>query len=369
MEFLFELGLFVAKSFFIVLCICFILMMIGSMSSRRRRHPEVAEGSLLVRHVNGFYDELKRAVDPETFDPKAINKARKAERKQQKQQAKAKRKAAKQEAKTKQAPKETEDHAISETQSQDEKRSVYVLDFKGDIEASKVGHLRKEITAVLVRSSKPNEVVVRLESAGGYVHSYGLAASQLLRIREAGIKLTVAVDQLAASGGYMMAAVADKIIAAPFALIGSIGVAAEVPNLYRLLQKFDIDYDVLTAGEHKRTMTFFGENKEEHKEKLLEEMSETHGLFQDFVSKYRDVVDLPETATGESWYGTRALELKLVDDIQTSDQYILDACNDSNVYEVKWSMPHTPFADLANRLAASATHVSSWLRHVLRVRS
>ena len=362
MEFLFEIGLFIAKSFWIVICIVFILMIFGSMVSRRRQHPDVPEGNLLVRHVNSFHKDLQRCVDMESFDPKGMKRAQKAERKERKAEEKKKKQTLKEVAK----PKPTDEQSDEVSGDEEKRRHIYVIDFKGDIEASKVSHLRNEITAVLMRTNKPSEVVVRLESAGGYVHSYGLAASQLLRVRESGIKLTVVVDQLAASGGYMMAAVADKIVAAPFALIGSIGVAAEVPNLYRLLQKFDIDYDVLTAGEHKRTMTFFGENKEEHREKLLEEMAETHGLFQDFVSKYRDVVDLPETATGESWYGTRAMELKLVDMIQTSDQYILEACNDAEVYEVRWTMPHRPFTDLTTRLAASASHISNWLKLALR---
>lgn len=361
MEFLFELGLFIAKSFWIVICIVFVLIALASVVPKRRHHPDIPEGHLVVRHINEMYRDLQRGIDMEAFDPKSAQRAQKLERKQRQAEVKQRQKEAKAAAKAKSAGEE-------DASSTDEKNSVFVLDFNGeDIEAAKTEFLRKEITALLVRTKQPNEIVVRLKSAGGYVHSYGFAASQLLRIREAGIKLTVAVDQIAASGGYMMAAVADQIIAAPFAVVGSIGVAAELPNVHRLLKKYDIDYEVLTAGKHKRTLTVFGENTDEHREKFQEEMEETHELFQDFVSKYRENVDVPSTATGETWYGSKALELNLVDSIQTSDQYIQTACNDSEVYEVQWVMPVKPLNQLAAKLAASVSSFTSWLKNGIRV--
>lgn len=360
MEFLFELGLFIAKSFWVVICIVFVLIAFASMLPKRRHHPDIPEGHLVVRHVNEMYRDLQRGIDMEAFDPKSAQRARKLERKQRQAEAKERQREAKAAAKTK-------PEGEVEESKKDEKKHVFVLDFNGeDVEAAKSEFLRKEITAVLVRSKQPNEVLVRLKSAGGYVHSYGFAASQLLRIREAGIKLTVAVDQIAASGGYMMAVVADQIIAAPFAVVGSIGVAAELPNLHRFLKKYDIDYEVLTAGKHKRTLTMFGENTDEHRAKFIEEMEETHELFQDFVSKYRETVDVDSTATGETWYGSKALELNLVDSIQTSDQYIQNACNDSEVYEVQWVMPVKPLNQLAARLGASATALTNWLKNGIR---
>ena len=362
MEFLSELGLFIAKSFWIVLCIVFVLAFFGSMMPKRRQQSDVPEGHLMVRHLNEWHRELQRGIDIEAFDPKSAQLVRKAERKRHKAEAKAKKREAKEAAKAK--PVESSD---DEAPTKGDRRRVFVLSFDGgDVEAAKVEFLRKEITAILVRTNTPNEVVVRLKSAGGYVHSYGFAASQLLRIREAGIKLTVAVDEIAASGGYMMAAVADHIIAGPFAVVGSIGVAAELPNLHRFLKKFDIDYEVLTAGKHKRTLTMFGENTDEHREKFQEEMDETHELFQDFVSQYREQVDIPSTATGESWYGSKALELNLIDAVQTSDQYILKACEDAEVYEVQWVMPVRPFNQLASKLAASAETFTSWLKRGFR---
>ncbi|MYD43640.1 MAG: protease SohB [Gammaproteobacteria bacterium] len=367
MEFLYELGLFIAKGFWVVICIAIVLILLTSMRSRRRPQHEENEGHLLVRHMNEHIREIQRHIDVEAFDPQSSQVRRKSERKRQKAEAKQRKKDAKAAAKSEAAAKPREKGEEESESKDDERRHVFVLTFEvDDIEASRVQFLRKEISAILVRSKKPHEVVVRLKSSGGYVHSYGFAASQLLRIRDAGIKLTVAVDEIAASGGYMMAAVADQIIAGPFAVVGSIGVAAELPNLHRFLKKYDIDYEVLTAGKHKRTLTVFGENTDEHREKFQEEMDQTHELFQDFVSKHRDVVDVPATATGETWYGSKALELKLVDAIQTSDQYVLDACNDAEVYEVQWVHDIPKINQFINRFAALASKVNGWLRHGIR---
>ncbi len=363
MEFLFEIGLFIAKGAWVVICFIIVLAALFAMLSKRRPHPDIPEGHLVVRHVNEMHKEWQRGIDMEAFDPKSAQRARKLERKQRQADAKQRQREAKAVAKAKLSADSDE-----KEEAQEERRHVFVLDFNGeDIEAARTAFLRNEITALLVRSKQPSEVVVRLKSAGGYVHSYGFAASQLLRVREAGIKLTVAVDQIAASGGYMMAAVADQIIAAPFAVIGSIGVAAELPNLHRFLKKYDIDYEVLTAGKHKRTLTMFGENTDEHREKFQEEMEETHELFQDFISTYRKEVDVPATATGETWYGSKALDLKLVDTIQTSDQYILAACNDAEVYEIQWVVPERHINKIVAKLAASASSFVRLVKNLFRI--
>ena len=362
MEFLYELALFIVKSFWIVVCIIVVLMAFTTMVVKRRSPGgERDEGHLVIKHLNELHRELQRTVDMEAFDPKSAQRARKQDQKDRKALAKEREREAKAAAKS--TSKTVTEASEPASEEKSERQHVFVLNFDGeDVDAARVEYLRKEINALLVRTKKPSEVVVRLKSAGGYVHSYGFAASQLLRIREAGIKLTVAVDQIAASGGYMMAAVADHIIAAPFAVIGSIGVAAEMPNLHRLLKKHDIDYEIMTAGKHKRTLTMFGENTDEHREKFQEEMEEVHVLFQDFISKYRDSVDVPSTATGETWYGTKAVELNLVDAICTSDQYVLTAANDAEVYELEWITNERPLNKLAERLAASASVVSNWLK-------
>lgn len=215
-----------------------------------------------------------------------------------------------------------------------EDSKVYVLDFHGDMKATAVQPLREEINALLTIAEKEDEVILRLESSGGLVHAYGLAASQLARIKEAGLKLTVCIDKVAASGGYMMACVADKILSAPFAVVGSIGVVAQVPNFHDFLEKHNVDVEIFTAGKYKRTVTMFGENKEENKQKFQEELEQTHTLFQDFVSQYRPQLELEKVATGEHWYGTDALNLKLVDELKTSDSYILELMKKHDIYVI-----------------------------------
>ena len=214
-------------------------------------------------------------------------------------------------------------------------QKVYVLDFKGDTAASAVENLREEITLILATAKAGRDrVVVRLESPGGMVHGYGLAAAQLVRLRDAGFNLTICVDKVAASGGYMMACIANEIVSAPFAVVGSIGVVAQVPNFNRLLKDKHIDFELYTAGEFKRTVTMFGENTAEGKAKFEEELQQTHELFKHFVEKYRPQLNVEKVATGEHWYGKDALELNLVDKLQTSDEYLLGLLAQHDVYVI-----------------------------------
>ena len=255
-------------------------------------------------------------------------------------------KAAKEQAKAdKKAAKEDSD----ETKEVESK--LFVIDFNGSIDAKEVTSLREEISAILSVATKDDEVFVRLESGGGMVHGYGLASSQLDRVRQNEIPLTVSVDKVAASGGYMMACVANKIISAPFAILGSIGVIAQVPNFHKLLKKNDVDFEQFTAGEFKRTVTMFGENTPKGKEKFTEELEETHVLFKDFVLAHRPSLDVAKVATGEHWFGTKALELGLVDTIQTSDDYLQSKSKSHNIVAIKYAMHKT----LAEKFSKAAT--------------
>ncbi|PRO24179.1 protease SohB [Acinetobacter baumannii] len=214
-------------------------------------------------------------------------------------------------------------------------QKIFVLDFKGDIQASAVENLREEITLILATAKAGRDrVVVRLESPGGMVHGYGLAAAQLVRLRDAGFHLTICVDKVAASGGYMMACIANEIISAPFAVVGSIGVVAQVPNFNRLLKEHNVDFELYTAGQYKRTVTMFGENTPEGKAKFEEELQQTHVLVKHFVEKYRPQLNVDKVATGEHWYGQDALDLNLVDKLQTSDEYLLALLPQHDVYVI-----------------------------------
>ncbi|WP_298142776.1 protease SohB [uncultured Acinetobacter sp.] len=235
---------------------------------------------------------------------------------------------------------------------------VYVLDFKGDTAASAVESLREEITLILATAEAGRDrVVVRLESPGGMVHGYGLAAAQLVRLREAGFHLTICVDKVAASGGYMMACIANHIISAPFAVVGSIGVVAQVPNFNRLLKEHNIDFELYTAGEYKRTVTIFGENTQEGKAKFEQELQQTHALFKHFVEKYRNQLNIEQVATGEHWYGQDALDLNLVDELKTSDEYLLSLLAAHDVYSIETRKKPTLGEKLGLQAAQVADHV------------
>ncbi|MFD2110586.1 protease SohB [Thiorhodococcus fuscus] len=240
-----------------------------------------------------------------------------------------------------------------EKERADSRKRLFVIDFKGDIRASEVGALRMLVTALLLEAREGDEVLVRLDNAGGMVSEHGLAASQLARIRSKGIPLTVAVDKVAASGGYLMACVADRIIAAPFAVLGSIGVLAELPNFHRLLDRYGVDFELHTAGAHKRTLTLFGENTDEGRAKLCEQLEETHRLFKTFVAEYRPDLDLDQVATGEYWHGQRAVELGLVDSIQTSDDFLLDASQGRDLLQLKYRAAKKPIERLLSAIQST----------------
>ena len=212
----------------------------------------------------------------------------------------------------------------------------YLIDFKGDMRASAFVALREEVSAILQVAKPGDAVLLRLESPGGMVNRYGLAAAQLLRLRDAKLALTVMIDSVAASGGYLMAAAGDRIVASPFALVGSIGVIAQLPNFHRWLQARAIDWEQFTAGQYKRTVSLFGENTEAGRAKLREELEEIHARFRTFVHERRAQLDMDKVATGEAWLGSQALELGLVDELATSDEIIRRACQRGRVLQVSY---------------------------------
>jgi serine protease SohB len=322
-EFFFDYGLFAAKLGTFVIAVS-IVVVVSAIAARRARKPR--KGYIETTRVNDEIDAMRMALDAGVSDPDTFKRHIRQKQKEKKRERKARRKALKQAAR---------DDTAAETGG-DEKPRIFILDFDGDLRASAVSGLRQEVTAVLSMARASDEVVLRLESRGGMVHAYGLASSQLDRVRQRGIGLTVCIDKVAASGGYMMACVADKILAAPFAVLGSIGVVAQLPNFNRLLKKHDIDFEMITAGEYKRTLTILGENTEEGREKFSEEIEDVHLLFKEFVTQHRPGLDIERVATGESWFGQRALELALVDELVTSDEYISKACETAEVFEVRY---------------------------------
>lgn len=324
LDHLLDYGLFLAET--VTVIVAFVIGIVtlahGVAAARAGHNHEHIE----VRNVNQRLRDMADALMAEMLDEGAFKRRAKQERAEDKARRKARK-------------------------GQPARPRLFVLDFDGDLAASQTAALRQEISAILQVAESRDEVLLRLESPGGLVNGYGLAASELRRVREHEIKLTVAVDKVAASGGYMMACVADRILAAPFAVLGSIGVVAQLPNFHRLLKKNDIDIELHTAGEYKRTLTMLGENTEAARAKFLAELEDTHALFKSFVSDNRPQVAIAEVATGEHWYGARALALKLVDQIKTSDDYLLERVTDHDVYTVAYKMQQS----LRDRLLGSLT--------------
>jgi len=319
MEFLTDYGLFLAKAATIVAAI---MITAGSLAALAMKQKKSSEKQLEITHLNKRYEEMEGAVSTSTMSPVAMKQKIKMDKKKAKQEAKAEKKSSK---------------ASLKDEKEEKRKRLFVINFDGDIKATSVESMRQEISAILTDATPDDEVLVRLESSGGIVHGYGLGASQLKRIRDKEIQLTVSVDKVAASGGYMMACVANKIIAAPFSIIGSIGVLAQIPNLNRLLKKHDVDFEQLYAGEYKRTLTLFGENTDKGRQKMQADLEETHTLFKEFVKSQRPDLDIDKVSTGEHWLGTRALELGLVDNLQTSDDYLMSRRKNVEIVEVKYT--------------------------------
>lgn len=356
-EFFYNYGLFFAKTATIVLCIVLtLIVLVYFISKTKGKHREHIE----IKKLNDKYDELHQSLLMETLSKDELKKVIKQEKIQAKEQNK------------------------RLAKGEQNRKKIFVLNFEGDIRASAVNTLREEITAILTMARNnievnnnaevnnnveanddvSDEVFVKLESGGGMVHAYGLASSQLMRIRDKGIPLTVSVDKVAASGGYMMACVANKIICAPFAVLGSIGVLAQIPNFHRLLKKNNIDFEQITAGEYKRTITMFGENTEKDRAKLKEDLEDTHLLFKEFIEKNRPDLDIKAVATGEHWLGIRAQELKLVDELQTSDDYLLENSRNADIYELKFISKKALSSKVSSFVEQTAEKLFySWWQH------
>lgn len=316
-----EVGIFAAKALIILLTIGSLVLLIALLAARASHKPELEVEPLhkKFRQMGHFLKSFTATKD----ELKAEKKKIKAEEKEEKTH-----------------------HA---------NKRVFVLNFEGDVHANQVENLREEVSAILSTATKDDEVVVKVESPGGVVHGYGLAASQLLRIRERGINLTVCVDKVAASGGYLMACVANQVVAAPFAIIGSIGVVAQVPNFHRILKKHDIDYKEYTAGEFKRTVSVFGEITEKGEAKFVEQLESTHSLFKKFVGQHRPALDFSKVATGEYWYGEEAKALGLIDRIQTSDDFLqLSFEKDTPIFELTYETKKGIADKISDMLGKSA---------------
>jgi serine protease SohB len=324
-EFLFDFASFFLKALTIVAAIVAVIVAIVSAS-----RGDSAQHGLKIEKLNDKYREMADNIRQAVMSKSEWSDYAKAEKKALKKEAKEKSDAA---------------------------QRIYVLNFKGDMRASAVESLREEISAIVAVATSADEVVICLENAGGVVHDHGLGASQLQRIKSQNIPLTVIVDKVAASGGYLMASVANRIIAAPFAIIGSIGVLAQLPNFNRFLEERGIDFEQITAGKYKRTLTMFGKNTEADREKTRQDLEEIHLLFKNAVVEHRPVLDIEKVATGEYWYGTRAKELGLIDEVGSSDDYLMRRANEARIYAISYKGKEGLLQKLQSALAAFAASI------------
>lgn len=298
-----ELALFSAKSLIILGIILVVLAVFFILLAKSKQK---ISGQLTIKNLNHKYADNNEMIMQEILPKKEFKKFIKAQK------------------------------AADKKRDDTDMKNIYVLTFHGDLHATAVGALSEEITAVLNAAKPKDEVVVKLESAGGVVHGYGLGAAQLMRIRNRNIPLIITIDKLAASGGYLMACTASKILAAPFAIIGSIGVIIQMPNFHKVLKDKHVDFEMHTAGKFKRTITMFGENTNEGREKLQEEIDVIHDQFKDLIKQHRPQINLEEAANGEHWLAQQAMKLQLVDELKTSDEYLLSQSHAANIYEISY---------------------------------
>jgi len=297
-------GFFLLKVITVLLVILIPILMISSSTKHKK---ETDKGRIIVKNLSDKLEEIGVTLKSAEMDPKAYKSFLKERNKKKKKELKGK-----------------------------SKEIVYVLDFKGDIQASAVDKLKQEINAIIASQVKCKEVVVKVESGGGSAYAYGLCAAELKRLVDNKIKLTVCIDKIAASGGYLMSCVATKIVAAPWAIVGSIGVIAQLPNFHRLLKKLDIDIEMHTAGKFKRTLTTLGENTKQGREKFISELEDLHVVFKDFVKENRSKIQVAKVSTGEVWQGEKAKKLGLIDEIGTSDDYLLKLASKFKLLEIQY---------------------------------
>jgi serine protease SohB len=333
MAFWLDIAAFALKALIIVAALGGLAFLIA----RLARSGEAKDREIEVNSLNERYDDMRDAMNWTLLNKKERKALVKARKKEAKTMAKARR-------------------------GQEPGKRIFVLAFKGDLRARAVKQLGAEIDAVLtIARPETDEAVIRIESGGGTVTGYGLAAAEILRLRERKIKVTASVDQVAASGGYMMACAADRIVAAPFAIVGSIGVVAPVPNLHRLLKKNEIDFEEMTAGEFKRSISMLGEITPAGREHFQGKLEDTHGAFKAHVARCRPNVDIEKVANGDTWLASEAAPLGLVDEIATGDELLFRARDEARLYEVTTEARKNLLQQLLSGLGIAAQKVADFM--------
>ena len=326
MAFWLDIADFALKAALIVAALAGFVALVALIAGRRRGEAEGAP-RLIARSLDERYEAMADALNARLIDKKALKALVNARRKATK--------------------------AAEKSGARVLAKRVFVLDFKGDIRARAARRLANEIDAVLtVARPEADEVVLKIESPGGTITGYGLAAAEVMRLKAHKIKVTACVDQVAASGGYLMACAADRIVAAPFAVVGSIGVVAQVPNLHRLLKKNDVDYEEITAGEFKRSVSVFAKITPAGREHFRGKLDAAHEAFKRFVQQCRPGLDIDKVGDGDMWLASEGLGLGLVDALMTSDELLFAARGEARLYEIAVEQRKSLLQQLAGGLGA-----------------
>lgn len=234
------------------------------------------------------------------------------------------------------------------------RKTAVLLSFNGDINATEVIEFGRAVSMIVQMKDLVSEVYIIINSGGGVVNGYGLLASEIERLHYSEIETYALIDQVAASGGYMAACVANHVVAAPFAYIGSIGVVSEMPNFNQILSDNGINIEQHTAGKSKRTVTPLGKITDEDRNEFKKKLERIHRSFINHVSHYRNINDADENKnsiifSGDYWIAeeTVELELGLVDEISTSQEFLLDKMKEYNIIEITFQENKTKKSKLS----------------------
>ncbi|WP_310450148.1 S49 family peptidase [Sulfuritalea sp.] len=212
-----------------------------------------------------------------------------------------------------------------------------LVDLNGVIKAKGDANAENIITALQAAFDDKHTVgvILRINSPGGSPVQSGIINDEMRRLRAAHpeIPLHVVVEDVCASGGYYVAAAADKIFVDKASIVGSIGVLMDGFGFTGTMEKLGVERRLLTAGESKGFLDPFSPQNESHKDHAKQMLGEIHQQFIDVVRKGRGkrLKETPEMFSGLMWSGAKSIELGLADGYGTVDSVARDVFKASEI--------------------------------------
>lgn len=230
-------------------------------------------------------------------------------------------------------------------------RCTALVDVDGEIDRD--GRASAEVVIGGLRAALDHPgtkgVVLRINSPGGSPVQAGQIHDEVVRLRKLhpGTSIHAVVEEMAASGGYYIAAAAEKVYVDKASLVGSIGVIMDGFGFVGTLDKLGVERRVLSAGENKAFLDPFAPLSDRHRDYAQAMLADIHRQFIDAVRAGRGarLRETPETYSGLVWNGERAVELGLADAVGTVESVARDVIGADQVIDF------TPKEDLANRFA------------------